>query len=65
MGVTGSYTTCTGEQCLANAGMDTPTLAYGTATGVGPFVCESATMGVTCTANGRGFLISASGITPV
>jgi hypothetical protein len=65
MGVTGTYTTCTGQQCLANAADATPTLAYGTATGVGPFRCESATIGVTCTADGKGFLISASGITPV
>jgi hypothetical protein len=64
MGVTGSFTTCTGDQCLANAGMGTPTLAYGTATGVGPFVCESATTGVTCTAEGKGFQISTAGITP-
>lgn len=64
MGVTGSYTTCTGVQCLSNPGIGTPTLAYGTATGVGPFVCESATTGVTCTANGKGFNISRSGITP-
>lgn len=65
MTVNGSYTTCTGEQCLANPGLNTPTLAYGTATGVGPFVCESATSGVTCTANGKGFQISRSGIIPV
>lgn len=65
MDVTGSYTTCTGEQCLGNAGINTPTLAYGTATGVGPFVCTSASTGVTCTANGKGFSISRSGITPV
>lgn len=64
MGVTGSYTTCTGEQCLSNAGLGTPTLAYGTATGVGPFVCESSTAGITCTADGKGFRISRSGITP-
>ena len=65
MDAAGRYTTCAGEQCLGNAGDTTPTLAYGTATGVGPFRCVSATTGVTCTANGRGFLISASGITPV
>jgi hypothetical protein len=64
MGVTGSYTTCTGVMCLANAGMGTPTLAYGAATGVGPFVCQSATAGVTCTADGKGFQISTAGITP-
>lgn len=65
MDVTGSYTTCTGEQCLGNPGINTPTLAYGTATGVGPFVCSSASTGVTCTAGGKGFRISRSGITPV
>jgi hypothetical protein len=59
----GSYKTCTGEECLGNAGDDTPTLAYGTATGVGPFRCDSATTGVTCTAGGKGFRISTSGIT--
>jgi hypothetical protein len=65
MGVAGKYTTCTGQQCLGNPGTDTPTLAYGTATGVGPFRCESAVAGVTCTADGKGFRISASGSTPV
>jgi hypothetical protein len=65
MGATGRYTTCTGQQCLGNPGMGTPTLAYGTATGVGPFRCESAATGVTCVADGRGFRISSSGITPV
>jgi hypothetical protein len=66
MGITGTYTTCKGQQCLSNAGDGTPTLAYGTETGVGPFLCESATTGVTCTTtNGRGFQISRSGITSV
>jgi hypothetical protein len=62
MSVTGTYTTCNGQQCLGNAGDGTPTLAYGTETGVGPFLCESATTGVTCTADGKGFQISTSGI---
>ncbi|MGH3156757.1 MAG: hypothetical protein ACRDNF_09315 [Streptosporangiaceae bacterium] len=68
MGVTGKYTTCTGQQCLGNSGTGTPTLAYGTATGVGPFRCESAATGVTgvtCVADGNGFRISTSGITSV
>jgi hypothetical protein len=65
MGVNGRYTTCTGEQCLANAGDGTPTLAYGKATGVGPFRCQSAATGITCAADGQGFRISTSGITPV
>jgi hypothetical protein len=64
MGAAGSYTTCAGEHCLGNPGDGSPTLAYGTATGVGPFRCESADTGITCVANGRGFQISASGITP-
>jgi hypothetical protein len=65
LSVGGKYTTCTGQQCLGNPGTGTPTLAYGTATGVGPFRCESAAAGVTCVADGRGFRISASGISPV
>src|SRR5580693_8909193 len=50
MGVAGKYKTCAGSQCLGNPGTGTPTLAYGTATGVGPFRCESAAAGVTCVA---------------
>jgi hypothetical protein len=65
MGASGGYTTCAGQQCLGNPGTGTPTLAYGTATGVGPFRCESAATGVTCLANGKGFRISTSGIVPV
>jgi hypothetical protein len=65
MDPTGTYTTCTGEQCLGNAGIGTPTLEYGTATGVGPYRCSSATTGITCTASGKGFQISRSGVIPV
>jgi hypothetical protein len=65
MDASGKYTTCAGQQCLGNSGDDTPTLAYGTATGVGPFRCESAVAGVTCLANGQGFLISTAGIVHV
>jgi hypothetical protein len=65
MSASGKYTVCKGENCLANDADGTPTLAYGTATGAGPFRCESAVAGVTCTANGKGFRISGSGITPV
>jgi hypothetical protein len=64
MDVTSKYTTCTGEQCLANSDQQ-PTLAYGTATGAGPFRCTSAATGVTCLANGNGFRISNSGVIPV
>ena len=65
MDVAGKYTSCTGQQCLGNPGTGTPTLAYGTATGVGPFRCESATTGITCVVDGKGFRISTSGVTPV
>jgi hypothetical protein len=65
MGAGGKYKTCTGEQCLGNPGTGTPTLAYGTATGAGPFRCESAATGVTCVADGKGFRISTSGIAAV
>jgi hypothetical protein len=66
MDATGKYATCTGPQCLGNSGDGTPTLAYGTATGVGPFRCESAATGVTCVVgNGKGFTVSTSGVTPV
>jgi hypothetical protein len=62
---TGSYKTCTGKQCLGNSGEGTPILAYGNATGVGPFRCESTTTGITCVANGKGFRIANSGVTSV
>ena len=66
MSTSGTYKTCAGEQCLGNSGEGTPTLAYGTSTGVGPFTCASSTAGVTCTttAAGKGFRISTSGVTP-
>ena len=65
MSTDGSYKTCTGNDCVGNPGINTPTLAYGQATQVGPFLCVSAPGGVTCTVSGRGFEIARSGITPV
>ncbi len=35
-----------------------PVFQYGNATKLGPFVCNSATTGITCTRDGHGFLIS-------
>ena len=58
----GTYTTCTGENCLSNAGLNTGTLAYGTSTSNGTFTCVSRQSGMTCTAAGRGYTISTSGI---
>jgi hypothetical protein len=67
MTVSGAVTTCSGGTCsLGNPAPDTPVLDYGAATGVGPFLCISATTGMTCTVTGgRGFTISRSGITLV
>jgi hypothetical protein len=65
LGVTGSYkTVCTGQKCGPLSPQPAPTLAYGTATGAGPFRCTSTTTGVTCLADGKGFQISRSGVTP-
>ena len=58
----GTYTTCTGENCLSNAGLNTGTLAYGTSTSNGTFTCVSRQTGMTCTAAGKGYTISTSGI---
>jgi hypothetical protein len=52
---------CAGVTCLSNAGVKTPTLAYGQSITLGPFTCASASAGMKCTlAGGDGFLISAS-----
>jgi hypothetical protein len=60
----GSLTECTGQNCLSNAGTNTPTLAYGQAITLGPFTCRSSTAGITCTVqSGAGFLIAAAGVT--
>lgn len=65
MTASGTVTTCSGSSCsLGNPAPDTPVLDYGAATGVGPFLCVSATTGMTCTVTGgRGFTISRSGVT--
>jgi hypothetical protein len=66
MDPSGVLAPCTGDSCLGNAAVGTPTLGYGQTIGKGPFTCRSEVSGVTCTvASGRGFTISASGVTPV
>jgi hypothetical protein len=66
MGVAGNYKiVCTGQSCGPLSPQPAPTLAYGTATEAGPFRCTSAATGVTCLADGKGFQISRSGVTPV
>jgi hypothetical protein len=63
MSADGTVTPCTGEGCVGNPGIGTPTLGYGQSASVGPFTCVSQTDGVTCTvASGHGFTISSSGI---
>ncbi len=62
----GSLRTCYGMQCGSNAGLNTPTLAYGDTTGVGPFRCTSTVAAMNCTVtSGRGFSISRAGITAI
>jgi hypothetical protein len=59
-----SLTECTGQDCLSNAGENTPTLAYGQSITLGPFTCASSTAGIKCVlANGDGFLISSTATT--
>lgn len=59
----GSLKNCSGTSCLGNPGEGTATLAYGQTAALGPFTCQSATKGITCTvASGRGFRISRAGI---
>jgi hypothetical protein len=61
----GTLTVCTGQDCLSNAGDNTPTLTYGHSITLGPFTCVSSKAGMKCTiASGAGFLIASSGITP-
>jgi Family of unknown function (DUF6636) len=63
MSADGTVTPCTGEGCVGNPGIGTPTLAYGQSANHAPFTCVSQTDGVTCTvASGHGFTISNSGI---
>jgi hypothetical protein len=60
----GTLDECTGQNCLSNAGENTPTLAYGQSITLGPFTCASSTAGMKCTlASGDGFLISSSAVT--
>ena len=62
LGADGTLTECTGVSCLSNAGLNTPTLAYGMSITLAPFTCSSSTAGIKCTlANGDGFLISSAG----
>ncbi len=63
-GTDSTLTECTGVSCLSNAGVNTPTLAFGRSITLAPLTCASSTADIKCTlANGEGFLISSAGIT--
>lgn len=62
----GTYSVCTGEQCLGNAGQGQATLPYGESASLGPFTCRSDVDGMTCTVpSGCGFTISGTAVTKV
>ena len=62
----GTVTTCSGQSCVGDAAEGTPTLAYGQTVSLGPFLCLSERIGMTCTAaHGRGFVILTAGIKSV
>ena len=62
----GTLTKCSGENCLSNAGENTPTLNYGVSITLGSITCLSQTTGMKCTlSTGAGFAIATSGITPL
>jgi len=65
MDSSGNFTPCTGDHCMGDPALETPTLAYGQTARLGPFACVSSTDGMTCTVAGRGFIISRSGVFPV
>jgi len=62
LSTSGTYQTCSGTQCLANPGQGAVELPYGQTVTLGPFACTSSTSGMTCTADGKGFQISRSGV---
>jgi hypothetical protein len=65
MDANGNITPCSGNQCMGDPALDTPTLAYGQTARLGPFACLSETDGMTCTvASGRGFVIDRDGVFP-
>jgi hypothetical protein len=62
----GTLTNCSGPNCLANAGVNTPTLPYGFSITLGAINCLSMSTGMKCTlGNGDGFVIATAGVTPL
>jgi hypothetical protein len=59
---TGAIEKCSGVACVGHPAKSTPVLGYMASTTSGPFLCASRFDGVACSAGGRAFLISRSGI---
>ena len=58
----GKIMRCSGVGCVGNPALNTAVLPYLTSIAIGPFLCTSRVDGVACSAAGRAFLISRSGI---
>jgi hypothetical protein len=58
----GAIEKCSGVACVGHPAKSTPVMPYMTSTTTGPFLCASRFDGVACSAAGRAFLISRSGI---
>jgi hypothetical protein len=59
---TGAIEKCSGVACVGHPAGNTPVMPYMTSATAGPFLCASRFDGVACSAAGRAFLISRSGI---
>jgi hypothetical protein len=59
---TGAIEKCSGVACVGHPAKNTPVLGYMSSTTAGPFLCASRFDGVACSAAGRAFLISRSGV---
>ncbi len=61
-----TLTSCTGGECLANAGIGTPTLPYEYSVTLDSITCLSLMQGMKCTLpSGNGFVIAKAGVTPL
>jgi hypothetical protein len=63
MSPNGAVKKCSGVVCLGNPAQNARVLPYMASTATGPFLCASRLDGFACSAAGRAFLISKSGIT--
>jgi hypothetical protein len=62
----GRFRVCTGDTCLGNPGVGTPTIAVGHTEVLGPYACHVQHDGVRCTVDGAaGFVMTPSGVSRV